>query len=56
MRLTGAEWSTLNPLHTWPRRARAMLYGDNDMSAGRPKIASMVYEGLTHPVYLVQVM
>ena len=51
----GAEWNGLNPANTWPRRARSLLYGCNDMSAGKPNMFVMAAELLMHPMYLVQV-
>ena len=51
----GADWSVLNPGSTWPRRARSLLYGRNDMSAGKPNMFSLAAEQLMHPMFLVQV-
>ena len=53
--LAGADWSTLNPPHSWPRQERSQLYGKNDMSAGKPSVWSMAAEILTMPLFLIQV-
>lgn len=51
----GAEWNILNPASTWPRQARSVLYGRNDMSPGKPNMFSLAAEVLMHPMFLVQV-
>lgn len=53
--LAGADWSTLNPPHSWPRQERSKLYGKNDMSAGKPSVWSMAAKVLTMPLFLIQV-
>lgn len=44
-----------NASGTWPRRARAQLYGRNDMVTGKPNLLSMAAGLLIYPVYVVQV-
>ena len=41
---------------SWGRKARAQLYGTNDMSIGRPSFPQLVLFTLSNPVYLVQVI
>ncbi|DBA96365.1 TPA: hypothetical protein ACH3X3_002538 [Trebouxia sp. C0006] len=50
----GADWSIFNTAGTWPRRARARLYGSNDMATGRPSLLSMACGLLMYPVYVAQ--
>jgi len=52
---SGADWSIFNAPGTWPRRARARLYGSNDMATGRPSLMSMAFGLLVYPVYVAQV-
>ncbi len=52
---SGADWSIFNTAGTWPRRARACLYGSNDMATGRPSLMSMACGLLMYPVYVAQV-
>ena len=40
---------------SWPRQARAVLYGHNDMATGRPSFFYMAFTMLTYPIWLVQV-
>ena len=51
----GAGWKVFNTAGTWPRRARAQLYGMNDMATGKPNLLSMAAGLLIYPVYVVQV-
>ena len=52
----GANWDEFNTAGSWGRKARAHLYGPNDMSVGRPSFPQMVLSALSNPMYLVQVM
>lgn len=52
---SGADWSIFNTAGTWPRTARARLYGSNDMATGRPSLLSMACGLLMYPVYVAQV-
>ncbi len=54
-RISGADWSIFNTAGTWPRRARARLYGSNDMATGRPSLMYMACGLLMYPVYVAQV-
>ena len=50
----GAEWSTLNPSHTWSRWERSCLY-NNEVTASKPRYLAMSFTLLSHPLHLVQV-
>ena len=51
----GANWNEFNTAGSWGRKARAQLYGANDMSVGRPSFPQLVLSTLSNPMYLVQV-
>ena len=45
----------MNPASSWPRYSRAVLYGKNDMAAGKPHLVAMAVKQLGRPLYLIQV-
>ena len=51
----GADWKIFNTAGSWPRQARAQLYGSNDMATGKPHALSMAAGLLVYPVYVIQV-
>lgn len=51
----GGSWCIMNPASSWPRYSRAVLYGKNDMAAGKPHLVSMAARQLAKPLYLIQV-
>lgn len=45
----------MNPASSWPRYSRAVLYGKNEMAAGKPHLCGMAAKQLAKPLYLIQV-
>ena len=52
---TGGSRSIMNPVSSWPRYSRAVLYGKTDMAAGKPHLVAMAAKQIAKPPYLIQV-
>ena len=51
----GGEWTDFNPVNTWPRRQRVMMYGSNRLHIPRPIFVQVIWTELTNPFVVLPV-
>lgn len=52
---TGASWVQFNMAGSWPRRARRLMYGPNEVPVPQPNFSLLLLTELVQPWFLFQV-
>lgn len=52
----GASWEVFNPMGSWPRKQRAIIYGQNELPVTAPSKLHVIRMLLQNPLILAQVL